>query len=239
MSAQPHLVLESTVFSTSVERRWKLDGAPEVESYSQSGKTFQPGELLLHWSKSPSGADVQRGPVGYYTDAKGGERYRRHPLPAKTAAKMIARQEKAIRRHEAGLDAVSPAVRIIAPMTRRVAREDRRRTRRQERAGAPVSSSVEPRPILREKAADNRPDDRARHVGPAAGALHSHSRGHLHRSVGARRTRSLRLGYTDGSRIADFVAADRHQWTVALHGREQPLPHSHSHSWHAPRRPVA
>lgn len=58
--------------------------------------------------------DVRDGPAGYSLYADGQERYRPPALPSKTAAKMIARHEKAIRRHESGLDAPAPAVPIIA-----------------------------------------------------------------------------------------------------------------------------
>lgn len=50
------------------------------------------------------------------------------PLPSERAAHLISWHEKAIRQMESGLDAI-PAP-VIAPVARRVAREDRRRTKK-------------------------------------------------------------------------------------------------------------
>lgn len=54
------------------------------------------------------------------------------PLDPVIAEIRIESHRKAIRRHQAGLDE-SPAVNVIAPVARRVAREDRRRERRARR----------------------------------------------------------------------------------------------------------
>lgn len=51
------------------------------------------------------------------------------PVDPKIAATRIESHRKAIRRHKAGLTEV-PAVNIIAPVARRVAREDRRRAKK-------------------------------------------------------------------------------------------------------------
>lgn len=50
------------------------------------------------------------------------------PVASELAARRIEAHRKAIRRHQAGLDAV-PTVNVVAPVARRVAREDRRRER--------------------------------------------------------------------------------------------------------------
>lgn len=52
------------------------------------------------------------------------------PLPRETAERYLAAHRKAITGLKEKLASVSPSVPVIAPMTRRVAREDRRRTRR-------------------------------------------------------------------------------------------------------------
>lgn len=51
------------------------------------------------------------------------------PLPQEDADRFIAAHREAIRRLEEQKADVGPAVNIIAPMTRRVAREDRRRAK--------------------------------------------------------------------------------------------------------------
>jgi hypothetical protein len=51
------------------------------------------------------------------------------PYPPEIAAKRIEAHRAAIRRQEAGLNDV-PAVNVVAPVARRVAREDRRRTKK-------------------------------------------------------------------------------------------------------------
>jgi hypothetical protein len=52
------------------------------------------------------------------------------PRPQEEADRFIAGHQEAIRKLEAKKPDVGPAVNIIAPMTRRVAREDRRRDRK-------------------------------------------------------------------------------------------------------------
>jgi hypothetical protein len=52
------------------------------------------------------------------------------PLPKEDADRFIAAHREVIRRLEEQKAEAGPAVNIIAPMTRRVAREDRRRTRK-------------------------------------------------------------------------------------------------------------
>jgi len=52
------------------------------------------------------------------------------PVDPKIAEIRIESHRKAIRRHKAGLDEI-PAVNVVAPVARRVAREDRRRARKQ------------------------------------------------------------------------------------------------------------
>lgn len=51
------------------------------------------------------------------------------PHPPEIAAKRIAAHRAAIRRQEAGLNDI-PAVNVVAPVARRVAREDRRRAKK-------------------------------------------------------------------------------------------------------------
>lgn len=51
------------------------------------------------------------------------------PVAPELAERRLEYHRKAIRRHQAGLDAV-PTVNIVAPVARRVAREDRRRAAR-------------------------------------------------------------------------------------------------------------
>lgn len=51
------------------------------------------------------------------------------PVDPRIAEIRIESHRKAIRRHQAGLDD-APAVNIVAPVVRRVPREDRRRARR-------------------------------------------------------------------------------------------------------------
>lgn len=53
----------------------------------------------------------------------------RDPYPAATAAKRIEAHRASIRRLEAGMDD-TPTVNVVAPVARRVAREDRRRTKK-------------------------------------------------------------------------------------------------------------
>lgn len=57
---------------------------------------------------------------------------RLQPLDPVIAAARIESHRRAIRRHEAGLDDL-PAVNVLAPVARRVAREDRRRERKASR----------------------------------------------------------------------------------------------------------
>jgi hypothetical protein len=52
------------------------------------------------------------------------------PLPQEDADRFIAAHREVIRKLEEQKAGVRPAVNIIAPMTRRVAREDRRRARK-------------------------------------------------------------------------------------------------------------
>lgn len=52
------------------------------------------------------------------------------PMPREQADRFIAGHLEAIRKLEEAKPEIGPAVNIIAPMTRRVAREDRRRTRK-------------------------------------------------------------------------------------------------------------
>lgn len=52
------------------------------------------------------------------------------PVAPEIAEARIESHRKAIRRHQAGLDQ-TPAVNVLAPVARRVAREDRRRARKQ------------------------------------------------------------------------------------------------------------
>lgn len=54
------------------------------------------------------------------------------PLPQEDADRFIAAHREVIRKLEEQKAGVRPAVNIIAPMTRRVAREDRRRARKAE-----------------------------------------------------------------------------------------------------------
>lgn len=66
------------------------------------------------------------------------------PLQPAVAAKLIVSHRRAIRRHESGLDAVAPAVNIVAPVARRVAREDRRRANKAKaQAQAQAQASTE------------------------------------------------------------------------------------------------
>lgn len=52
------------------------------------------------------------------------------PLPAETAERYLAGHREGIRELKEKLAVLAPAVPLIAPMTRRVAREDRRRARK-------------------------------------------------------------------------------------------------------------
>lgn len=57
------------------------------------------------------------------------------PLNRSVAEHWIRGHRRAIRAHLSGLDAIAPTVKVIAPITRRVAREDRRRKRRLKGSG--------------------------------------------------------------------------------------------------------
>lgn len=52
------------------------------------------------------------------------------PLPPETAERLLAGHRKAIAERKEKLATIAPAAPLIAPMTRRVAREDRRRARK-------------------------------------------------------------------------------------------------------------
>lgn len=123
--------------SENLERRNLAAEVPQVSRRARAYKLSDDGAseqaLLRRYAKNSkanrAGASVlehHRAAIERITARQAGP----NPVPEQTAAHWIRNHEKAIRDHLAGRDAPKPAVRVVAPIVRRVQREDRKRTRR-------------------------------------------------------------------------------------------------------------
>ncbi|MBG0738777.1 hypothetical protein IV500_05005 [Paeniglutamicibacter antarcticus] len=97
--------------------RLEDDGASDLARRKRAAKDRGPGVIERHEQAIAAIGKRQRGESAL------------DPVAADIARGRIDAHRKAIRRHEAGLDEV-PTVNLIAPVARRVAREDRRRSRK-------------------------------------------------------------------------------------------------------------
>lgn len=99
--------------------RLEDDGASDLARRKRAAKDRGPNVVERHEKAIAAIEMRQRGESAH------------EPVDPRIAEIRIESHRKAIRRHKAGLDEL-PAVNIIAPVARRVAREDRRRTKRQQ-----------------------------------------------------------------------------------------------------------
>lgn len=100
-------------------RMYKLedDGASDLARRKRAAKDRGPNVVQRHEKAILAIERRQRGESAL------------EPLAPDIANIRIESHRRAIRRHQSGLEAV-PAVNIVAPVARRVAREDRRRARK-------------------------------------------------------------------------------------------------------------
>jgi hypothetical protein len=101
-------------------RMYKLedDGASDLARRKRASKDRGPNVVERHEKAIAAIEKRQRGESTL------------EPVDPKIAEIRIESHRKAIRRHQAGLDQV-PTVNVLAPVARRVAREDRRRAKKQ------------------------------------------------------------------------------------------------------------